>query len=76
MGSPLLHRQTSLSIKFCKGITVIVCTRKASPHCLIKSVQVTIFIDDRRIIISVCNYADYVSSETCELKEYVTSETT
>lgn len=55
---------------------MIVCTLKASPHCLNKFAQISIFIDDRRIIIPVRNYADYVSSETCEVKDYVTSETT
>lgn len=52
-----------------------VCTFKASPDCLIKFAQISIFIDDRRIIISLHNYADYVSSETHEVKDYVTSET-
>lgn len=71
----LLRRQSSLSIQLCKGITVIVFTRQASPHCLITFTQISIFIEDRVIIISVRNYADYVSSETCEGKAYVTSET-
>lgn len=55
---------------------MIVCTLRAPPQCLIKFAQISIFIDERRIIISVCNYADYVSAETCEVKDYVTSETT
>ena len=59
-----------------QDISVIVCALEASPHSLIKFAQISIFIDDRRIIISVLNYADYVCSETREVKDHVTSEIT
>lgn len=55
---------------------MIASTPKVPPDYLIKLPQISIFINDRRIIVSLHNYADYISSETSEVKHYVTSETT
>lgn len=55
---------------------MIASTPKVPPDYLIELPQISIFINDRRIIVSLPNYADYISSETSEVKRYVTSETT
>lgn len=55
---------------------MIASTPKVPPDYLIELPQISIFINDRRIIVSLHNYADYISSETSEVKRYVTSETT